>query len=93
MIEICRLHLFFEGTVQGVGFRFYTERAARRLDIAGFVRNLPNGAVEVVAEGKRKILDEFLSAIQTGNLSGYITGTEKIWEPPTGEFNDFGVRF
>ncbi|MEA3369029.1 MAG: acylphosphatase [Candidatus Ratteibacteria bacterium] len=93
MLEVCRLHVLFKGTVQGVGFRFLTERVAQRFGLVGFVRNLASGDVEVVAEGSRKTLDEFLEAIQSGSLSGYITAIDKSWGPPTGEFEDFGIRF
>ncbi len=93
MAEGIRVQALFKGTVQGVGFRFLTERVAQRFGLVGFVRNLANGDVEVVAEGQRETLDEFLATLQSGSLGRYITAIDKSWGPPTGEFEDFGIRF
>ena len=93
MPEVFRLHIFFKGTVQGVGFRFLTERVAQRFGLVGFVRNLADGDVEVAAEGGRKTLDEFLEAIQSGSLGEYITAVDKSFGPPTGEFTNFRIIF
>ena len=93
MAEGIRVQAFFKGTVQGVGFRFLTERIAQRFGLVGFVRNLANGDVEVVAEGRRETLDEFLEAIQSGSLGEYITDIDKSWGPPTGEFTNFRIIF
>ena len=88
-----RLYVFFSGTVQGVGFRFTTERIARRYpDITGFVRNLPNGQVEIVAEGEEKTLQEFVKAIQEA-FSSYIQKADIHWEEASGEYEDFGIKF
>jgi len=88
-----RLHALFKGTVQGVGFRFSTERIAHRFNLVGFARNLSDGRVEVVVEGERKVLDDFLDSILSGDLGSYITGVDTLWEHPTGEFEDFRLRF
>ena len=93
MREHLCLQALFKGTVQGVGFRFYTEKIAARLGLVGYVRNLPDGTVEVVAEGKKNILEKFLDEMASGYLSRYIRGIEKSWKHPTGEFKDFGIRF
>ena len=93
MDEGIRVQAFFKGSVQGVGFRFVTERVAQRFGLVGFVRNLANGDVEVVAEGRRETLDEFLEIIQSGSLGGYITDIDKSWKPPTGEFTNFRIIF
>ena len=54
------------GRVQGVGFRFFAERAARELGVRGWVRNLPNGAVEAVAEGEEEAIDRFFERLRKG---------------------------
>ncbi|MDD5634051.1 MAG: acylphosphatase, partial [Candidatus Omnitrophica bacterium] len=54
------MHAVYSGVVQGVGFRFTAERIAKNIGITGFVRNLPNGNVEVVCEGERPQIDSFL---------------------------------
>ena len=60
-----RRRVYFSGRVQGVGFRFTCQSLARRFDIAGYVRNLSDGRVELVAEGESGELDAFLTAIRT----------------------------
>ncbi len=54
------------GRVQGVGFRFFAERAARELGVRGWVRNLPNGAVEAVAEGEEEAVTRFFERLRKG---------------------------
>ena len=60
------LHIVVEGDVQGVGFRFYTEAMARRIGVAGWVRNLPGGAVEILARVSRRDKGRFLTEIEKG---------------------------
>ena len=76
-----RRRAYFSGRVQGVGFRFTCQSLARRFDVAGYVRNLPDGRVEVVAEGDPTELDEFLTATQ-GEMSPYIRNVTTESEPP-----------
>lgn len=87
-----RVHLFYSGRVQGVGFRFTAEAAARDLDVVGWVRNCRDGRVEILAEGEEPALKEFLEKVAQG-MSSYIRDVEISWEQPTGEFNDFGIGF
>ena len=88
-----RLRAFFSGMVQGVGFRFTVKRIASKYDITGFVRNLPNRQVEVVAEGDRGVVEDFIEDIRNGILSGYIRKVSKDWQPATGEYKEFEIRF
>lgn len=87
-----RVNVFYSGRVQGVGFRFTAEAVARDLGIVGWVKNLRDGRVEVLVEGEEAMLKEFLEKI-TQEMSSYIRHAEVSWEQPTGEFNDFGIRF
>lgn len=82
----------FSGHVQGVGFRYTTCRIARGFDVAGFVKNLPDGRVKVVAEGDEKELDAFVSAIQS-EMGGMIRDTKSNDAPATGRFSDFNVAY
>jgi acylphosphatase len=79
--------------VQGVGFRFTVKRIANKYDITGFVKNLPNRQVEVVAEGDREVVEDFIDAIHNGILSGYIRNVEKESSPATGEYKEFKIKF
>lgn len=84
--------IHFSGTVQGVGFRYTACRAAGNYDVAGTVRNLPDGRVECVVEGRRAEIDAFLADL-TGRMAGYIRGRSEQSAPCTGRFSGFHVRF
>ena len=86
-----RLHAYYSGSVQGVGFRFTAERLAASLDISGFVSNLRDGRVEVIAEGRDSALKEFLEKIK-GIFKTYITDIDIDWSEATGEFEGFDIR-
>jgi acylphosphatase len=72
--------VFFSGRVQGVGFRFTCQSLARGFEVAGFVRNLPDGRVELVAEGESGELDAFLASIRHA-MSTYIKNVTTEPEP------------
>lgn len=86
------MHIFFSGTVQGVGFRFSTEDLGRELELGGWVKNLKDGRVEVVVEGYEEVLKQFFDGIKE-RFSRYITDTRIDWEVPTGEFESFEIVF
>ena len=92
MNQAQRVHVIFSGNVQGVGFRFVTERIAMRMDLTGFVKNLSDGNVEVVCEGEKPRLEEFLDSLKE-NMYGYISDSLVEWEPSRGEFSSFEIRF
>jgi acylphosphatase len=87
-----RAHAYYEGRVQGVGFRFTVVGAARPYEVTGFVRNLRDGRVELVAEGEEKEVQAFLGDVST-SMAGYIRGEDVSWHDHVGEFEDFSVRF
>jgi acylphosphatase len=88
-----RLLARFEGRVQGVGFRCTTVDLATRLGVTGYVANLMDGDVELVAEGPEERLLELLQQIQRSHLGRYILRVQPQWLPATGEFTGFDVRF
>lgn len=79
--------------MQGVGFRYTAESAALALGVKGWVRNLPDGRVEAVAEGADKILQRFLEEIAGGPMKRYIENVQMAWADFTGEFDDFQIRY
>ena len=79
------------GTVQGVGFRFFAMRAAARHQMRGTVRNLPDGRVEVVAEGERDAMDEFKKELTTGPTFAQVSDIEETDLPVTGRYRDFRI--
>ena len=87
-----QVHAYYSGGVQGIGFRFTAERLAEELGIFGWVSNLGDGRVELVAEAAEDTLKDFLSQI-SGIFSRYIQDADVEWVPATGEFKDFGVKF
>ena len=87
-----RITVHFTGTVQGVGFRYTTCRVAERFSVTGLVRNLPDGSVEMVAEGEDAEVDKFLQAVQQA-MAGYLRETQVAESPGTNEFSTFSVAF
>lgn len=88
-----RIHVYYSGRVQGIGFRYTALDVAQSLGIVGWVKNLRDGRVEVVCEGKGGNLKKFLEEIANGPLKYYIQDTDVIWEVPTGEFTKFDITF
>ncbi len=88
-----RLHATIQGRVQGVNFRYYTARRARDLNLTGYVRNKPDGTVEVVAEGRRASLEELLSFLRVGPRSAVVAGVDVSWPEPADGFGSFEVRY
>ncbi len=87
-----RLLLRVKGRVQGVGFRFATRDEASRLALGGWVRNTPDGDVEVIAEGPTAMLQRFASWCRVGPRGALVTDVDEHWLPYTGEFGSFGIR-
>lgn len=86
-----RLHIFFSGRVQGVGFRYTVKAAALGFEVTGNVRNLPDGRVELVAEGEKKELEEFLQAIRDSEVGGLIRQEQAGWAEAKNEFRGFEI--
>jgi len=86
------IHVFFSGHVQGVGFRFTTERLAEKFGLAGFVRNLSDGRVELVCEGEKTVLNNFLAELE-GTMREYITDYSTKWGKANNLFSSFHIRF
>jgi acylphosphatase len=86
-----RRQAFYSGQVQGVGFRYTVRQLAQNYAVAGFVRNLPDGRVELAAEGTPAELDRFMSAI-ADRMSEQIRNVAVEVRPAIGEFADFEIR-
>jgi acylphosphatase len=87
-----RLHLIVSGRVQGVGFRFSAYDEAKDLALAGWVRNLGNGDVEIVAEGKQENLQMLAAWAHLGPPSAHVTLVREEWLEFIGEFGEFRIR-
>jgi acylphosphatase len=87
-----RLTAWVEGLVQGVGFRWWVRSRARRLGLTGTARNLPDGRVEVVAEGSRPACRELLALLGGPQTPGRVTGVHEQWGDARGEFAGFTAQ-
>jgi len=88
-----RAHVFISGRVQGIFFRFETRRLARRLGVAGWVRNRRDGRAEAVFEGEKEDVERMIEFCGQGPPGARVTNVEVGWEEPTGEFEGFNVRY
>jgi acylphosphatase len=88
-----RFHALISGRVQGVAFRFFAQHVANQLGITGWVRNLYDGRVEVVAEGDREALELFLAELKKGPRMARVEKVDLDWEEFRDEFLDFSIKF
>lgn len=86
-----RLTAIVHGRVQGVAFRDYTQREATRLKVTGWVANLPNGAVKVVAEGDEVVLQQLEKWLHKGSPSARVDQVDAQWSAATAQFQRFDV--
>lgn len=91
-MDACRVRLVVRGRVQRVFFRGFTERRADALGLTGWVRNLADGGVEIVAEGPREKLRELVEAVGRGPAAARVERVETDWLEATGEFPGFRIR-
>ncbi len=87
-----RVHLTIEGQVQGVFFRYSTVEEAVRLRLRGWVRNCPDGSVEVVAEGSKQNIEDFIRWCHHGPPGAHVLNVRIQWEDDKGEFENFHIR-
>ena len=86
-----RRTVHFSGHVQGVGFRYTAHQIARRYDVAGYVKNVDDGRVELVAEGEPSEIDRLIASIRE-RMGQYVRNVEQQSEAATGEFHRFEIR-
>jgi acylphosphatase len=88
-----RIHVFVSGKVQGVGFRAFTSQTvvSLKLEVKGWVKNLADGRVEIVAEGSEADLEKFMKEVAKGPKGSNVDKLEQKEEPYTGEFKEFKV--
>ena len=91
--DLVRVRVFAGGRVQGVAYRFFAEKYAGRMGISGWARNLPDGRVEVLAEGSGGNIEVFLELLREGPRLARVDSFDIRREAPTGEFRDFQVAF
>jgi acylphosphatase len=87
----CRLHVFYDGRVQGVGFRYTVKSVVQGFEVTGIVRNLRDGRVELIAEGRKEELEAFQQAIRDSGLGRLIARENASWVDATNEFQGFAI--
>lgn len=92
-LEYTAAHTIAHGLVQGVGFRYFTKVSAQLLGVAGWVRNMDDGSVEIWAEGPTDRLQQFIQTIRRGPTHGRVTQLDLTWEVPNGESRSFRIRY
>ncbi len=86
-----RMIVYFAGRVQGVGFRYTAKTVATGFEITGTIRNLPDGRVELVAEGDMAELDAFRADLRDAGLAGFIRDEQVMWADAKNEFRGFEI--
>lgn len=89
---LTRLQAVVHGRVQGVSYRYHTQRRATELGLTGYVRNEWDGTVQVVAEGSRQAVQELLAFLHVGPRAAFVTQVDTQWPAPTSGFDRFEVR-
>jgi acylphosphatase len=87
-----RARFTVRGTVQGVGFRYYVLQKAQEMRLKGFTQNLPNGEVEVVAEGEKVFLEDMQRALQKGPPKAKVKEVITTWQDAQGKFRTFEIK-
>ncbi len=90
---VSQFHAIIQGRVQGVNFRYHTRAQAERLGLTGWVRNLPNGSVEVTAVGPRQALDVLLKWLRQGPSSARVTSVDVDWIDVRQTFDAFEIHY
>jgi acylphosphatase len=85
------MQVLYSGQVQGVGFRYTVKSVVSGFDVTGWVRNLPDGGVELVAEGAKDELEAFRQAIRESGLDHFIKQEDVVWQEARSEFRGFEI--
>ncbi len=92
MTTTSRVRLRIVGRVQGVGYRFFIEREAERLALSGWVRNMPDGSVELEAEGERATLEQLVDRARAGPPLSRVTRIDETWDEGARRHAGFQIR-
>jgi acylphosphatase len=91
MSGIHHAEVFFSGRVQGVGFRYQTLQVAKEFEVSGWVANLPDGRVQLEAEGRAEEVVQFIAAVQE-RMEGYIRKMEQSFATRPPQYSGFSIR-
>ena len=88
-----KAHVIVTGRVQGVYFRGNTRKEAQKLNVNGWVQNLPDGRVEAIFEGEKDNVDKLIEILRDGPSRANVTDLNLYWLDYNNEFNDFQIRY
>ncbi len=88
-----RIQATIQGRVQGVSFRYYTQKEAQRLGLTGWVRNQPDGSVMTIAEGTEENLHQFVQFLHHGPPAARVSRVDLTWQEASGKFIHFEVSY
>ena len=89
--DLVAAEIVVSGQVQGVGYRFFAQRAAEELKLSGWVRNLPDGRVQVQVEGPRARVEELLARLRVGPRLASVTDVAVTWKAASGSVRGFTI--
>ena len=85
-------HIFYSGTVHGVGFRYTVQNFAKEFGLVGWVKNLRDGRVEILVEGSKDVIDQLMNRVED-NFGEYIRGKEIEIQSAQGQLKDFRITY
>jgi len=88
-----QIHAFASGRIQGVNFRYYVQRKASQLGVAGYVCNLDDGRVEILAQGSRDDLESLVAYVKSNPGVSFVTDLKVSWENPKGNLKGFRITY
>lgn len=88
-----RAHIVVSGVVQGVGYRYFVLKAARKMELTGWVKNLHTGEVEIDVEGSRGLVESLIKELWTGNPWATVRNVDVEWDKNTGQYTGFDITF
>ena len=91
-MENARAHIVVSGLVQGVFFRANTSNKALELGLYGKVKNIKDGTVDIIVEGKKSKIERLIEWCQQGPSRARVTNVKTEWEKPTGQFHNFSIE-
>lgn len=86
-------HIFVMGFIQGVGFRRYIKKKAQVLGLKGWIKNLPDGRVEILAQGSKEDIAKLIKIAEKGNILSFVKGVVVDWQKDEENFSDFEILF
>jgi acylphosphatase len=92
-MPVKRVRIRVDGLVQGVGFRYFIWRHARELGLRGFVKNMVDGSVLIVAEGEEDAVEKLIELARRGPPAAIVEGIEVVYEEPRGDFTRFFIDY